>query len=154
MNAIPRIFLDHDGGRLALIAGSFLRLTGRQLTAGKGDIAQALWDAPLAIVAHGTQADPLFFFGNRQALALFEMTPQDFVTMPSRLSAEPDLRSERAALMARVTQGGFINDYSGVRISATGRRFRIQQATAWNLDNAAGTRHGQAAAFRDWTFLD
>ena len=74
--------------------------------------------------------------------------------MPSRLSAEPDLRSERAALMARVTRDGFIDDYSGVRVSATGRRFRIQKATVWNLDDDAGTRHGQAAAFSDWAFLD
>ena len=149
---IPQIFLNEP--RLPLIARSFARLTGGALAADTGDVAQALWDAPLAIVAHGTQTDPLFFFGNRQALALFEMTPQAFITLPSRLSAEPELRSERAALMARVTQDGFINDYSGVRISATGRRFRIQQATVWNLDDAAGTRHGQAAAFSDWTFLD
>ena len=150
MHAIPHAPLDP---RLPLIAQSFARLTGKSLVADAGDIAQALWDAPLAIVAHGTQADPVFFFGNRQALALFEMSPQDFIALPSRLSAEPALRSERAALMARVTRDGFIDDYSGVRISATGRRFRIQKATVWNLDDAAGTRHGQAAAFGDWTFV-
>lgn len=150
MDRIPPPFLGDP--RLPLIADSFARLTGRPLLAG--DVPQDLWHAPFALVAHGVQPDPVFFFGNSTALELFEMTPQVFITMPSRLSAEPALRSERAALMARVTRDGFINDYSGVRISATGRRFRIRNATVWNLDDAAGTRHGQAAAFRDWTFLD
>ena len=149
---IPQIF--RNDARLPLIAQSYSRLTGRSLVASADDIAQTLWNAPLAIVAHGIQADPVFFFGNHQALALFERAPQDFITLPSRLSAEPDLRSERAALMARVTRDGFIDDYSGVRISATGRRFRIRKATVWNLDDDAGTRHGQAAAFGGWTFLD
>jgi hypothetical protein len=150
MDRIPPPFLGDP--RLPLIADSFSRLTGRPLLAG--DVPQDLWHASFALVAHGVQPDPVFFFGNRTALELFEMTPQVFITMPSCLSAEPDLRSERAALMARVTRDGFIDDYSGVRISATGRRFRIRNATVWNLDDAAGMRHGQAAAFRDWTFLD
>jgi hypothetical protein len=34
-----------------------------------------------------------------------------------------------------------------VRVSATGRRFRIAGAIVWNLVDAAGLRHGQAASF-------
>ncbi len=138
--------------RLALIAASHERLTGHIL-AGAPDIAEALWTAPQAIVAHGTEADPLFFFGNRVALTRFETDAQHFVGMPSRLSAEPLLREERQALLDRVKRDGFIADYSGVRISATGRRFRIEQATVWNLIDAHGVIHGQAAAFDHWTDL-
>jgi hypothetical protein len=143
------------GDRLQILASSFKRFTGRELAqAGEGGLAAALWSAPLAVVAHGTEADPVFFYANRTALDLFEMRITDFIRMPSRLSAEPLLREARARLMERVTSAGFIDDYEGVRISRTGRRFRIERAIVWNLVDGAGGLHGQAAAFADWTRLD
>jgi hypothetical protein len=151
MSACPAWLVEKGAARLALIAESHLRLTGRKLV--DDATPDALWAAPGVIVAHDTAPDPIFFFGNRQALTLFETTPENFTAMPSRLSAEAELREERARLMARVTQDGFIDDYSGIRISATGRRFRIHRATVWNLTDAAGRLHGQAAAFSDWTML-
>ncbi|MCW3837336.1 MEKHLA domain-containing protein [Sphingomonas canadensis] len=139
--------------RLALIAESHLRLTGRALVPAGADPVAALWQAPAAIVAHGTEADPLFFFGNRAALARFAMRFDAFAGLPSRLSAEPLLREERQALLDRVARDGFIADYSGVRIAADGRRFRIEAAVVWNLADAGGGLHGQAAAFDRWTEL-
>lgn len=133
--------------RLALIATSYARLTGRQLAAPGDDPALALWTAPRVIVAHGLEADPIFFFGNRAALHQFEMRFEQFAAMPSRLSAEPMLREERQALLDRVARDGFIDDVAGIRISATGRRFRIEQATVWNLIDEHGSVHGQAATF-------
>ena len=133
--------------RIELIATSYRRLTGRDLVPPASDLVQSLWAAPRAIIAHGTGADPIFFFGNCAALARFEMTPAAFTAMPSRLSAEPVLRAERRALLDRVTQGGFIDDYSGIRISATGCRFRIEGATVWNLVDGDGRVQGQAATF-------
>jgi PAS domain-containing protein len=149
----PQFLRDKAGGRADVIAQSHLRLTGRALVAADGDAADTLWSSPLVIVAHDTAPDPVFFFGNARALALFETTPEAFTAMSSRLSAQAELRDERARLMARVTRDGFIDDYSGIRISATGRRFRIHRATVWNLVDAAGRLHGQAAAFADWTML-
>ena len=64
----------------------------------------------------------------------------------------PD-RDERARLLAAVTANGFIDDYAGIRISKTGRRFRIAQATVWNLLDESGTFSGQAAMFSRWEFL-
>lgn len=133
--------------RIALIAESFARLLGRPLVAPDGNVAAALWAAPLAVVAHGNEPDPLFFFGNLAALGRFETTAERFIGMPSRLSAEAPLRGEREALLERVTRDGFIDDYAGTRISAKGRRFRIDNAVVWNLIDATDQRHGQAAAF-------
>ena len=137
--------------RIALVAESFARLLGRPLVPPGNDpgddIAAALWSAPLAIVAHGAEADPLFFFGNRAALIRFESTVEQFVGMPSRLSAEALLRDERQALLDRVARDGFIDDYAGIRISAQGGRFPIRDAVVWNLIDARGAVHGQAAAF-------
>lgn len=139
--------------KLDLIAQSYLRLTGRTLVTSTADPASALWTAPRVIVAHGIQADPIFFFGNCAALDRFEVTLDAFTAMPSRLSAEPLLREERQALLDRVSRDGFIDDYSGIRVSATGCRFRIEQATVWNLIDEQGAIHGQAATFDRWTDL-
>jgi hypothetical protein len=134
--------------RIALIASSFARLLGRPLVEEGSDSVAALWDAPPAIVAHGVEDDPIFFFGNRAALRAFECDVAAFVQMPSRLSAEAPLREERQALLDRVSVRGYIDDYAGIRISAAGRRFVIAGAVVWNLIDARGNRHGQAAAFR------
>jgi hypothetical protein len=133
--------------RISLIAESFERLLGRPLVGPADDIVAALWQAPFALVAHGTEPDPVFFFGNRYALAAFESEVAQFTRLPSRLSAEAPLREERQTLLDRVTRDGFIDDYAGVRISALGKRFRIEGAIVWNLIDQLGERHGQAATF-------
>lgn len=136
--------------RVLCIGDSYRRLTGRALVPGGGDPIDTLWSAPLAIVAHGTEPDPVFFFGNRAALALFEMDFDAFTRLASRFSAEPLLQAERMRLLARVSRDGIIEDYAGVRISATGKRFHISNAAVWNLTDGAGTAVGQAAAFATW----
>lgn len=133
--------------RIACIGDSYARLTGRTLLQADGDPAEALWAAPFAIVAHGTEQDPIFYFGNRVALKLFELDFDAFIRLPSRFSAEPQLRNERASFLQRVSQIGIIDDYSGVRISATGKRFHITNGSVWNLTDGAGEAVGQAAAF-------
>ena len=47
-----------------------------------------------------------------------------------------------------------MDDYSGIRISKTGRRFRIEQAIVWNLTDGVGNQLGQAATFDRWTPLE
>lgn len=164
MAAVPTFPLDESdraamrgsaGERLRVIAGSFARLAGRPLVeAAADDLERALWEAPHAVVAHGTEADPLFFYGNRTALALFAMRAGAFVGLPSHRSAEPALREERAAMLARLERDQVVDDYAGVRIAANGRRFVIGPAHVWNLVDAHGVRHGQAATFAEWRFLD
>ena len=73
--------------------------------------------------------------------------------MPSRLTAEAPDREERARLLARVGTQGYIDDYAGVRVSRTGRRFRIARATVWNLLDDGGNHCGQAASFAHWQRL-
>lgn len=115
--------------------------------------AKLLFTAPFVVVSHGTEADPILNYGNAAALALWEMTPEQFIQTPSRLTAEPVHRDERARLLGRTRRDGYVDDYAGVRISATGKRFRIEQAIVWNLADAAGTPRGQAATFASWTPL-
>ena len=57
-------------------------------------------------------------------------------------------REERARFMQAVGERGYVDDYTGVRISSTGKRFYILQATVWNVTDENGVIHGQAATFR------
>jgi len=146
--AVPHQFRDPDrAARIAMVAQSFERLLGRPLVEPSGDLVAAMWQAPRAILAHGVEADPVLFFGNGYTLRCFETDVESLLAMPSRLTAEAPLREERQALLDRVTAQGYIDDYAGVRISAAGRRFRIENAVVWNVTDADGQRHGQAATF-------
>ena len=143
------------GERIALIATSFERLARRMLVdPSSGGIEQAMWEAPRAIVAHGTEAEPRFFYGNRIALELFAMTANEFIGLPSHRSAEPGLREERSRMLAGLERSGIVDGYAGVRIAADGRRFAIAGAQVWNLVDGRGRRHGQAATFAEWRLLD
>jgi hypothetical protein len=138
------------------LARSLKHWTGRELLAGPSgpaELARKVFAAPFVLVSHGTEADPILNYGNHAALNLWEMSWVELTRTPSRLTAEAPNRAERARLLAAVTQHGFIDDYSGVRISKTGRRFRIARATVWNLVTEAGKPCGQAAMFDRWEFI-
>jgi MEKHLA domain len=139
-----------------LLTSSYRHWTGHDLVdpgLSEAEQARALYEAPFVVASHGTGEDPVFNYANRAALALFETGWPDFVSTPSRLSAEPKERTQRAQLLGSVSRRGFIDDYSGIRISATGRRFRIHRATVWNVMDAHGAPAGQAVMFRDWEYL-
>jgi hypothetical protein len=110
-------------------------------------LRQAIWNAPFAIVAHGTEADPVFFYGNAYALRCFEMGFDEFARLASRLSAEPMAQESRDRALRKVAEQGYIDGYSGMRIAKSGRRFMITDCTIWNLADADGVLHGQAAVF-------
>ena len=138
-----------------LLAASFQRLTGRALVTDAGDTAKALWQAEYPVVSHGTEADPVFRYANARALELWEMDWDSFTRLPSRLSAEADagIQSDRNALLAAALQSGWVDNYAGIRISRSGRRFEISDTVLWNVVDEHGTRHGQAAFIRTWTYV-
>ncbi|MEM9283923.1 MAG: MEKHLA domain-containing protein [Verrucomicrobiota bacterium] len=142
-----------------ILLESYRRLTGRRLLAEEDDLqgeigeAQRLFEAPFFVASHSTADDPILTYGNRAALELFEMSWEAFTTTPSRFTAEAPERSERERLLAAVSSQGYIDDYSGVRISSSGRRFQIEQATVWNLEDSHGNPRGQAATFSRWRYL-
>ena len=117
------------------------------------ELAQRVFEAPFVLVSHGTEADPILNYVNAAALALWEMTWEELTRTPSRLTAEAPNREERARLLDAVTRRGFIDDYSGVRISKSGRRFRISRATVWNLLTETNQACGQAAMFDKWELV-
>ncbi|MDP1635145.1 MAG: MEKHLA domain-containing protein, partial [Gallionellaceae bacterium] len=151
--------------RLWLIVESYRRLTGKELLPFVGAASAAnhlsgavsfaaetaptlravMWNIPRAIVAHGIEPDPVFFYGNDYALRSFEMDFEEFARLPSRLSAEPMLQEAREKALRKVAEHGYIDGYSGMRIAKSGRRFMITDCTIWTLIDADGTHRGQAA---------
>ena len=103
------------------------------------------------VLAHSTAADPIFVYANRTAQSCFEYGWDEFTTIPSRLSAEAPNRDERQRLLDAVAHNGFIDNYRGLRIAKSGRRFWIEDGIVWELRDENGKRCGQAALFTSWT---
>lgn len=138
------------------LLNSFAHLVKRELIRRDGtprEQAERLFRSPFVVASHGTQDDPILNYGNQAALDLWEMDWDQFTKTPSRLTAEPVNRKERARMLEQARMQGYIPDYRGVRISRTGKRFLVERATVWNIQQPDGTPLGQAATFSEWTYL-
>jgi len=139
-----------------LLLNSFRHWLGRELIERKGspeEQAKALYHAPFVVVSHGIEADPVLKYGNKAALELWEMEWEQFTHTPSRLTAEPVNQAQRARMLAQAQEKGFIDNYKGVRISGSGKRFLVEQAMVWNVVGIEGEQGGQAATFSKWEFM-
>lgn len=144
-----------------LILNSYRKWTGKELAVlahghdQKSKLAQAteLFYAPFVVVTSNNAADPLLNYGNKQALDLWEMPWEVLTQTPGRCTAEPMHRDQRQKFLNTVQKNGFIDNYAGIRISHTGKRFKIEKATVWNLLDERGTYLGQAATFSHWKCL-
>lgn len=133
---------------------SYRHWTGQDLISRNTDPyeqSHLLFESPFVVVSHGLEKDPILNYGNRAALGLWEMDWEELTHTPSRHTAEPLNRAERARMLARATQRGYIDDYQGVRISKTGNRFLVKGATVWNVLDPNGRKLGQAATFSKWS---
>ncbi len=140
----------------SLLLKSYQYLTGKVLLENNlqpSERVAKIFGAPFALVSHGIGDDPLFNFANRTALELFELSWAQLIELPSKKSVEPENRQSRKKLLKQVAETGFIDDYCGIRISSTGKRFYIEDATVWNLIDHHGAYHGQAAVFHRWKYL-
>jgi hypothetical protein len=142
---------------VARLLASFRHWTGRDLVPpalSPEEQARELFHAPFVVLSHNTAPDPILNYANQTGLRLFELSWDELAVMPSRLTAEAPAQAERARLLSEVSMRGFIDDYSGIRVMRTGRRFSIERATVWNLLDASGAPYGQAATFSAWRFVD
>jgi hypothetical protein len=148
-----------------IVADSYQQLLGRrlidtidtlnvsQVMETPEQLSQILFQAPFVLVSHGTQANPIFNYGNQMALQLWSLSWDEFTQTPSAASAEPIAREERSNMLQRTSEQGYIENYQGVRISNKGKRFVIKQATLWNVTDELGQKCGQAATFPSWEWL-
>jgi PAS domain-containing protein len=124
-----------DPAFFQLLANSYERLLKRPfLPVGVsiGNAARWLYEeAPFAVLAQDTSPDPLFVYGNRTAQRRFEYAWDEIVGLPFRLSADAPNREERQAFLQRVEQDGYVEAYRGIRVTKSGKRFWIENATVW-----------------------
>jgi PAS domain S-box-containing protein len=132
-----------------LLSDNYRRLVGKPLVPDAvpaNERAAWLYEAaPFGILAHDTQADPVFVYGNLRAQEIFGYNWDELTALPSRLSAEAPERSERQAFLEQVTAHGFVTNYRGIRIAKSGTRFWIEHVTVWQLTDENGVYRGQAA---------
>ena len=151
-----------EAGRIRIaeaIAAGFRTRVGGHLVPEDGgveNLAVSMMDAPAVILCHDDGAavgEPVFVYANRAAATLWRTTVEDLIGMPSRLSASPEHRRERARMLARAATQGVVFGYEGERVAADGTRFLIQDATLWTVELPDGTV-GQAATFDQWRMLE
>jgi hypothetical protein len=149
-------WLEPEACRLvALLLERYREAFGRPLLAGLGPAdgrsprqrAQELFAAPLVLLAHDGLRDPCLTYANAAALGLWQRSWREMVGMPSRLTAPPSARQERAHALNQARQQVALQGYGGIRVSAQGRLFRITGARIWSVDG------GQAACFDAWCWL-
>ena len=145
--------LSTDTGFFALLTDSYARLVGAPLVPPGTDADWLYREAPFVVVAHGTDQDPKFIYANKAAQKCFEYSWEEFMSLPSRLSAEAPDWAQRQALLEEVARNGFLSGYRGLRVAKSGRRFIIEDGVVWELIDGKGLRHGQAATFQSWRNL-
>lgn len=106
--------------------------------------------APFILLSSTPEKDPILNFGNQAALRLWELSWDRLTKLPGRQTAEFSEQKERDQFLKTVRERGFIDDYEGIRISGTGKRFKIKRAVVWNLVDSTGLFLGQAATFSEW----
>ncbi|HSZ42543.1 MAG TPA: MEKHLA domain-containing protein [Trebonia sp.] len=137
-----------------LLAENYAKLLGKSLVPDgmAGDAAAAwLYEAPFGLLAHDTSPDPVFCYANLAAQERFEYGWDEFVGLPSRLSAAGgEDRETRDTFMDWVRSHGYAENYQGLRVAKSGRQFRIRDVTIWNLANPESAMVGQAALIGSW----
>ena len=151
--ALQDMDLRNDLSFFHMLADSYRRLIGQSITPEGMTAEQGMrWlyeDASFGILAHNTAPDPVFIYGNKAAQQRFGYQWEELTVLPSRLSAEAPERADRQQFLERVARDGFVTGYDGIRIAKSGRRFRIKNATVWQLIDATGAYSGQAAMLPD-----
>jgi hypothetical protein len=143
----------HDASFADLLAASYATVVGERLVPEGVTGAEAavwLYEAPFGLLAHDTSPDPLFVYANLTAQKRFEYGWDEFVGLPSRLSAGGQAREERHLFMDAVRRQGYVDGYRGLRVAKPGRLFWIEDVTVWNILGPESALVGQAALVRRW----
>jgi len=139
-----------------LLLDSYKKFVKKELINRSGNIKtdfERIEKADFIVVSHNGANDPILNYGNYAALKTWELGWDDFTKTPSRKTAELDLREKRQEMLAIAHENGFFDNYEGIRVSATGKRFMIKNAVIWNVVNEGGDKIGQAATFNDFEFI-
>lgn len=148
----------NDAPLLRALENSYRTLLGEPFPVPPGlevDAQRGEWihrRAPFALLAHDIAEDPRFIYANHTALGLFGYPAEEFVGLPSRLSAcAGQDREERARLFADLEERDYCAGYRGRRVMKSGETFWIEDSVVWNVRDDAGARIAQAAILLEVT---
>lgn len=101
------------------------------------------------LITHGIESDPIYNYGNVAALEAFARTWDDLRTIPSRESVVIRSQDEklRIELMKTVTDTGFVDGATGIRVRGDDKFIRLVDAVVWNCYDRESVYVGQAALF-------
>jgi len=137
---------------IRLIDDSYRRWMGHPLetpaSVGQYRLRWLHAEAGFGLMAHSAEADPCFIYANRSAQRVFGYSMSELLRLPSRLSASREDRADRDAFLRALKECGIVHGFSGMRVAKGGTRFRIHDASVWELHDAHGRRWGQAALYR------
>jgi hypothetical protein len=102
------------------------------------------------LISHGTEASPVYNFGNMACLNAFSRSWENLTCMPSRECVVSQSQDEtlRIELMKNVTDYGFVDgEYRGYRVRGDGKFIKLTECVVWNCYDDKGVYIGQAALF-------
>jgi MEKHLA domain len=150
--ALPAPENNYQQEHVLILLNNFKRWTSRDLMAEYGlsieTLGEQVFNADFYLLSHDRSADPILTYGNKQVLDLWEVSWAELTMMHSHDTAKPVDRLARAAMMDRVKRYNYVDGYSGIRISKTGKEFKILDGVIWNLFRDNGEAYGQAAWFK------
>lgn len=111
-------------------------------------LGEQVFNADFYLLSHDIAADPILNYGNNRVLERWEVSWEELTNMHSKDTAKSVDRSARAAMMEQAKMYNYINGYSGIRVSKTGKEFKILDGIIWNLFTSNGKFYGQAAWFK------
>lgn len=158
----PKVGPPYEDGDIILhslsVIDSYFRATGKPIFPPEANVeiasaAKSLFEAPFVLVSHGTEEDPIFNYGNANALKVFEADWEALMRTPSRAVAPEEQLAARAALLDGAGQG--VVELKGlVQQSLKGRMILLKEGISWTLKNLEGETFGQAVLCRDWAYAD
>jgi MEKHLA domain len=150
--ALPTFANNYHQEHVLMMLENLQRWTGYDLMKEYGfsldTLGAEVFNADFYILSHNNATDPILNYGNKQVLDLWEVSWEELTTMHSKDTTKPVDRQARSVMMEQAKIHNYVNGYSGVRVSKTGKEFKILDGTIWNLFVNNDEPYGQAAWFR------
>ena len=114
--------------------------------------AKKMFHAPFGIFSFDNAEKPVFTYANLTALELFDTSWEELTQMTIDELMDAESWKETINMIANVKQKGALPNYSGKRVSKTGKQFNFENGIIWNLLDEFLTVDGQAVVFANWNF--
>jgi hypothetical protein len=150
--SLPCIDNNYHTEHISIMLENLKKWTGYDLIEEYGfsldTLGEQVFNADFYILSHDLAVDPILNYGNNRVLELWEVSWEELTNMHSRDTAKSVDRAERTAIIEQVKAHNYISKYNGLRVSKTGKEFKILDTIIWNLFTSNGDFYGQAAWFK------